>query len=135
MIIGFDYIGTWIFCYGQHLKRLPASLPEFMQRCHEFTCIAGEFNRYYVMKAQRELEKTPFKQEMLRDYYINDLEQFRDDFVQFLRELEAWMNSVTTEAQKKAPNVFRNPQTLPACIFERPVSFRSNQIAETTTGS
>lgn len=133
-IIGFDYISTWIQCYAMHLTTAPRSIFELSHLCSEFTCVLAAFDRYYVIKLQQGLEKTPFQQDMYQDYYVKGFEQFRDDFVQYLREVEDWMNSVSAEAQKRDPNVLQHPQTLPICIFERPESFRI-KAAEATKGS
>ena len=126
-ILGFDYIPSWIECYGAHLKTTPGSVLEFLQRCNELTTIVAGFNRNYVIKAQQGLEKTPFQQ----DHFTDQFEQFREEFAHYLRELEDWVNSLNAEAEKRVPNLLQHRRTWPTSIFERAKSFkRKNAVGQ-----
>jgi hypothetical protein len=84
-ILHSDYIWTWMQCFRCALNdEKPRSLWLFMRLCNQFTAIIAEYNRNYVLKAQRGIEQTPLGQE----YIIDQLEQFREDFNHFLREVE-----------------------------------------------
>ncbi len=124
-IIAFDYIPSWIRCYGIRLEIAPRSVSDFLRTCNEFTIIVAEFNRNYVIKAQQGLERTPFQQ----DHFTAQFEQFREEFAHYLRELEDWVNSVYAEVSKRAPSVLQLPHTLPTSIFERAKSFRGKSAA------
>ena len=93
---GVNYIGRWLTCFERRLAFPVRGIVSFMTRCQEFTIIVDEFNREYVGKAQKELEAG----KPIPDQYIHDLEQFREDFLAYLREFEQWADRLTNESRK-----------------------------------
>lgn len=93
-----DFIRRWWGCFRQQIEFPVTGLVSFMARCQEFTIIVDQFDREYVLRAHKDLESEP----PLPEQYIRDLEQFRDDFNAYLRELEQWAMKITNESHKLA---------------------------------
>jgi hypothetical protein len=120
-LLGSDYISTWIECFGRRLNLgTPNSFSAFMHSCNEFTAILNEYNRHYAIRIQRGIEKTPIDQ----DHIIDQLEQFREDFNQYLREIEEWSSNVTAGALKVEPTLYSHVQICPSASFEKVKTFR-----------
>ncbi len=126
-IIGSDYITTWIQCYRNHLQVNPRSLLEFLNMGYEFRSIVAAFNRNYVIKAQQGIERTPLPPGQA-SYWIDQLEAFRAEWADFLRDTEAWAHFVDETAAKRMPEFYRYAQTNPIRIFERVNPFRSRNF-------
>jgi hypothetical protein len=124
-ILNSDYIWTWMQCFKYDLNdEKPRSLMAFMRLCNQFTAILAEYNRNYVLKAQKGIEQTPLDQE----YVIDQLETFREDFSHYLREVEEWSNGVTASALKVEPDLHSNVQISPSNFFEKVKTFRKSKI-------
>lgn len=127
-ILNSDYIPNWMECFEAQIEIRPKSVLELLQKCHEFTVIVGEFNRNYVAKLQKGLEKTSLPQ----TDYVDKLEEFRDEFHHYLREVEEWANSVRLAAEKLIPNLYQHAKTIPISHFDRVKTFRTTQKAGQT---
>lgn len=124
-ILNSDYIWTWMQCYKNALNdEKPRSLLAFMRLCNEFTAILAEYNRNYVIQAQKGIEQAPLNQE----HIIDQLEQFREDFSHYLREVEEWANGVTASALKVEPELHNNVQISPCNYFDRAKTFRQSKM-------
>jgi hypothetical protein len=124
-VLGADYIWTWMQCYGNDLNdQQPRSLLPFMRLCNEFTAILNEYNQNYALKIQKGIEQVPLNQE----YVIDQLETFREDFNQYLREVEEWATEVTASALKVEPDLHSNVQISPCTFFEKVKTFRKSKI-------
>jgi hypothetical protein len=95
-IIGNDFITPWTACFAIQLKAPCHELKPFLARCREFCVIVKQFNEEYVIKAQKGLEASPRKS----DHMLAELEAFREEFAQFLREVEEWIDGISKEANQ-----------------------------------
>lgn len=113
-VLAGDYIASWFYAYREELSYAPTGVPQLLARCREFGNMVQQFNSYYVLRAQKHLAAaaTP-----LPEHSIAALEQFREEYNAFLRELESWMKGnasyiqslgVTTHAAiwQLAPTVY-----------------------------
>jgi len=123
-IIACDYIGNWLACFQQQLKLPAASVDVLVSRCREFTTIVNSFNRDYVLRAQKELGMVA----PLGNHYLDQLEEFREEFAAFLRDLEQWVNAFSAQAQGRIgePHYWG---IAPTCVFERTKTFRRTTVA------
>ena len=99
---------------------------DFLKTCYEFTTIVTEFNRNYVIKMQKGIEGRMMPEQAF--YWIDQLEQFMEEFTHFLRDVEEWAHSVDETAAKRMPDFYRHVQPAPAQIFERVSSFRPKNL-------
>ena len=124
-IISADYIESWLYCYREHLRSARASsLEQFLSQCREFSHIVQAFNSYYALPAQRKLAvATP-----LSDDIVSRLEEFREEYCAFLREIEPWAQGIANYLQSKG---VMDQSALwglaPTIHFERPKSFRQTK--------
>jgi hypothetical protein len=125
-LLGSDYIWTWVQCYGTGLNMdKPRSLLAFLQQCNELTAIISEYNRQYAHRTQKGIEQTPIEQ----DHVIDQLEQFRDEFNPYLREVEEWATRVNATAMKLEPNATMHIRIFPCTWFEKVKTFRKTKVA------
>lgn len=124
-IVACDYIGSWIHCFQQQLTSPAKSVDVLVARCHEFTAIVSRFNRDYVLRSQKELGTG----EPLNDYCIDQLEEFREEFAAYLRQVEQWAKSVSEQAQSRVTDPQRYWSIAPTPSFERVKSFRRTSTA------
>jgi hypothetical protein len=126
-LLGSDYIWTWVQCYGVGLNmQKPRSLLDFLRECNELTAIISEYNRQYAHKTQKGMEQTPIEQE----HVIDQLEQFRDDFNHYLREVEEWATGINASAMKLEPNATLHIRIFPCTWFEKVKTFRKTKEAK-----
>ncbi len=119
-LVSIDYIRSWIECYGAGLELAkPASLLTFLQKCNELTAIIGEYNRNYVLNAQKIFETAPPNPA----HILNDLEKFREEFAHYLREVEEWATSIKNGALRIEPNLYRLGRVIPCNSFEKANTF------------
>jgi len=123
-IIASDYIGSWLACFRQQLKLPAASVDVLVSRCQEFSTIVNSFNRDYVLRAQKELGMVA----PLSDHYLDQLEEFREEFAAYLRDLEQWVNAFSAQAQGRTGES-RYWGIAPTCVFERAKTFRRPTVA------
>jgi hypothetical protein len=119
IIVG-DYLGSWLNCYREQLTFSGASLRQFLSQSRAFGCIVQEFNRNYILRAQRELAaKSPLAEDS-----IAKLEEFREEYTAFLRAVESWAKGISSYLQ--AGGMTDNPslwRLAPINSFERAKSF------------
>jgi len=124
-IVAGDYIGSWLDCFRQQLGSPAGSLASFLQQCREFSSIVQAFNTNYVLRAQRQLALVP----ALPEYNLEQLDQFREEYNAFLRDIEPWAKSIGNYLESAAgiadqPILWR---TAPTSYFERVPSFRKTK--------
>jgi hypothetical protein len=119
IIVG-DYLGSWLYCYREQLNFPATSLRQFLSQCRTFSYIVQEFNRNYVLRAQRELAvKSPLAEDSTAK-----LEEFREEYAAFLRAVESWAKGISNYLQ--AGGMIDNPslwKLAPTNSFERAKSF------------
>jgi hypothetical protein len=124
-IISGDYIGNWFYCYQEQLRFPGMTLEHFLSQCREFSHILQAFNTYYVLHAQRKLAATT----PLSEDNIARLEEFREEYNAFLRDVEPWAQGIASYLQQSKG--VRDHSTLwglaPTNSFERPKSFRQTK--------
>jgi len=97
-VLAVDYIGTWLDCFKEQLRTDPPSLGAFILRCREFTLIVSDFNRNYVHRANKELAAAHLRQD-----YIEQLEEMRDEFHYLLRRTEEWARVIIDYGKENLP--------------------------------
>jgi hypothetical protein len=118
-IIGSNHISRWLCCFTKNMHSQTSDIDCFMARCQEFTVIVDQFNRDYVVKSQNELENGP----PLPAHHIHQLEQFREEFIAYLRDVDQWANRIA----KSRCDVVNGGQPLGTLLvsnFERVKTFR-----------
>ncbi len=123
-IVAGDYIGGWLSCYFYQLTFPAESLRQFLSHCRESSHIVQSFNTNYALRAQRQLAgKAP-----LSEHFVAQLEQFRDEYIAFLRAFELWAKGIANYLQSSGvtdqPTLWR---LAPTASFERPKSFKQNK--------
>lgn len=119
-ILGCDYFGQWIRCFDLRLRGPSDDIEEFLLRCREFTVIVASFNRDYVVRAHTELSL--FSPREL--HFIDQLEEFREEFNAFLRELENWAGNVNNYALHRFVQQETSWSFAATNYFERVKTFR-----------
>jgi hypothetical protein len=89
-ILNGSSVKRWLEFHTQSLCKSSKEIDFFILKCSEFTAIVDQFNRDYVLKAQSEL-----KGNMLAEPILDQLEDFREEFNVFLRDVERWAESFT----------------------------------------
>lgn len=120
-----DYIGDWLHCYREQLNAARKTIYPFLARCREFTNIIASFNRFYVLQAQSALAQS----RQLDEHFIDQLEEFREEFSAYLRDVEQWANSVRTWAEPRLGHLQNFWQLMPTANFERVKTFRRGQAS------
>ena len=120
-VYGAEYVSSWFDCFSKELEFEATSLRAFLNRCVQFITLVTDFNTSHVMPTQKQIEKSSFA---VPELFVDELEQFREDFNAFQRDVEGWANELSEYArlcwgesgwwQKHAPLVH----------FERVKSFR-----------
>lgn len=120
-IIAGDYIGSWLYCYREQLGFPINSLERFLHQSREFSHIVQAFNSYYVLPAQRKLAATA----QLSEDNIARLEEFREEYIAFLRDVEPWAQGIANYLRAGGVTDQHTLWALaPTNYFERPKSFR-----------
>ena len=109
-----DYVRTWLTCFREQLNTPVKSLVGFLRRCQEFGLIVDQFNRNYVQSIQKLLAN-----ETIQAHYIDQLDEFRDEFNDFLRDLESWSGGIGAYIR---PREFW--RLTPTSFFERVKTFQ-----------
>jgi hypothetical protein len=94
-IITGDHVNSWLFCYREQLAFPTSSYRQFLAQCRQFSHILQEFNRNYVLRAQKELAAKP----PLPEHAIAQLEQFREEYTAFRRSAESWGTAISDYLQ------------------------------------
>jgi hypothetical protein len=120
-VIVADYVGTWLYCYREQLTFRAKSLDQFLSQCREFSHILQAFNTDYALRAQKQLALAV----PLAEDSITQLEEFREEYIAFLRGYETWAKGIANYVQ--AGGVTDHPtlwRLAPTNHFARPKSFR-----------
>ena len=120
-ILGSDYIEEWLKCFAIQLASSCGSVYEFMCRCREFTTIVTEYNKNYIIKTQKSLERAPA--DLLPEYTTDQFEEFRERFSAYLNEVEQWADSVAVSSEKRV-HYDQFLQGVPHRHFDRVKSFK-----------
>jgi hypothetical protein len=84
-----DTIGKWLNTFREQLASPACSLHTFFRQCREFAVIVQEFNTA-AQRAQQHLVLEP----SLPDWSSAKLEEFKDEYNAFLRDMEAWSKGI-----------------------------------------
>jgi hypothetical protein len=117
-IIGSDFMPSWTGCFASQLQTPCRELKPFLARCREFCVIVRQFNQEYVIKAQRGLDEVP----RMSATAFAELESFREEFAQFLRDAEEWIDALNKEANQQLTTA-EQLQHGPFAHFERAKPF------------
>jgi hypothetical protein len=118
-----DYVGVWLSCFQEQLNSPAKPLTAFLRRWQEFAHIVDQFNRNYVQRIQNQLAD-----ESLQSHYVDQLEEFREEFNDFVRDLESWSGVVG--AYLRPRNLWR---PTPTSFFERVKTFLRAKPAGSTS--
>jgi hypothetical protein len=124
-IYGAEYVSSWIDCFEKELEFKATSLRAFLNRCAEFIALMSEFNTSNVIPCQKRFEKGNFA---VPDHFVDELEQFREDFNAFQRDIEEWANELGDYASFCC-GVGECWQHARVVRFERIKSFRLSKLA------
>lgn len=118
-ILPAHYAVAWVTAFQQQLAFSTGNVNCFMTRCEEFVSIVNQFNRDYVLRTQKAIERG----ERLKEHDIDDLERFREEFSAYLRLVEDWVERLVKawSAIEHDGKPFGTPF---ASHFERLKSFR-----------
>lgn len=122
---GADYVSSWLDCFNKELEFEATSLRGFLNRCAQFIVLMTEFNTGHVIPSQKRFEKGSF---VVPDHFVDELEQFREDFNAFQRDIEGWANELGDYARLRR-GVSEWWQRAPVVRFERVKSFRLSKLA------
>jgi hypothetical protein len=123
---GAEYLSSWFDCFYKELELEATSLRAFLHRCVQFITLVTEFNTSHVIPTQKQIEKGSFA---VPELFVDELEQFREDFNAFQRDVEGWANELSDYAR-----LFRDEggwwqRHAPVVHFERVKSFRRSKPA------
>lgn len=90
-ILGSEYAENWAHYLDLQLKTPSTSEQMFSNRAAEFTSLVNNFSRTEIQPAQKLISASgqPYS-----DSFLDALEQFREEFNAFTRELQKWASSV-----------------------------------------
>lgn len=118
-------VADWMGCFSEQLRYPCLSPRQLLARCCEFTRIVSEFNRNGVFQVQAGVAASA---PPIQEHYIDQLEQFREEFSAYLRELESWSKDVAERGKLRVrENEFF--QLSPTPYFERVKAFRRSTQA------
>jgi len=125
-IIVADYIGSWLYCYSEQLTFPAKSLDQLLSKCREFSHIVQAFNTNYAIRAQKQLAVA----KPLGEDSIVQLDEFREEYIAFLRAYETWAKGIANYVQVGGVTDHSALWRLaPTNHFERPKSFRQTKPA------
>jgi hypothetical protein len=122
-IIGYDFIPAWTQCFANQIKTPCFELKPFLGRCNEFCVIVRLFAREYVSKAQKQSVTSVQGSENA----LAELEAFREEFAQFLREVEDWVDALNNEAHPQLTYA-EQVENCPSGHFDRAKPFLTKVI-------
>lgn len=124
-LYGSDYISVWLDCFRSELKYPPTSLMKFFSRYQQFTALVNEFNRNHVNPIHNRIEKSAAK---LPERFVDQLEEFRDEFNPYLRSVEQWGTEILAYARFRFGDSAAW-QHAPMLSFDRLRPFRGSTTA------
>src|SRR5215469_7339088 len=125
-VYGAEYVSSWFDCFNKELEFEAASLRAFLNRSVEFTRLVSEFNISHVIPTQKQLEKGSFA---VPELFVDELEQFREDFNAFQRDVEGWASELSDYARLFCDERGWWQRPTPVIHFERVKSFRRSKPA------
>jgi hypothetical protein len=125
-VYGAEYVSSWIDCFSKELEFDPTSLRAFLNRCVQFITLVTEFNTSHVMPTQKQIEKGSFA---VPDLFVDELEQFREDFNAFQRDVEGWANELCDYARLSRDGGAWGQRHTPTVHFDRVKGFRRSKPA------
>jgi hypothetical protein len=130
-VYGAECVSSWFDCFYKELEFEASSLCAFLDRCAQFIVLVTEFNISYVIPTQKQIEKGSFA---VPDRFVDELEQFREDFNAFQRDVEEWANELSDYA-----SLFRDDggpwqRRTPVVHLERVKSFRRSKPQQSVAG-
>lgn len=126
-VYGAEYVSSWFDCFYMELEFEATSLRPFLNRCAQFIVLVTEFNTSHVIPTQKQIEKGSFT---VPDHFIDELEQFREDFNAFQRDVEEWANELSDYARLWGGEGGWWQRHTAAVHFERVKSFRRSKPAD-----
>jgi hypothetical protein len=120
-LYGAEYVSTWFDCLYEESELEAVSLRAFLNRCTQFVALMTEFNTCHVIPTQKQIEKGTFS---VPDHFIDELEQFREDYNAFQRDVEEWTNELRDYSRLGWGEGDWWRKHSPAVHFERVRSFR-----------
>jgi hypothetical protein len=125
-VYGAEYVSSWFDCFYEELEFKATSLRAFLNRCVQFIALVTEFNTSHVIPTQKQIEKGSFA---VPDHFVDELEQFREDFNAFQRDVEGWANELSDYASLFRAEGGWWQRDTPVVHFERVKSFRRSKPA------
>lgn len=123
-VYGAEYVSSWFDCFSKELEFEAISLRAFLNRCVQFITLVTEFNTSHVMPTQKQIEKSTFA---VPDLFVDELEQFREDFNAFQRDVEGWANELSDYARLSRDEGGWWQRHTPVVHFDRVKSFRRSK--------
>ena len=123
-VYGAEYVSSWFDCFSKELEFEAVSLRAFLNRCVQFITLVTEFNTSHVMPTQKQIEKNSFA---VPDLFVDELEQFREDFNAFERDVEGWANELSDYARLSCDVGGWWQRHTPVVHFDRVKSFRRSK--------
>jgi hypothetical protein len=123
-VYGAEYVSCWFDCFSKELEFEAISLRAFLNRCVQFITLVTEFNTSHVMPTQRQIEKSSFA---VPDLFVDELEQFREDFNAFQRDVEEWANELSDYGRSSRDEGGWRQRHTPIVHFDRVKSFRRSK--------
>jgi hypothetical protein len=125
-VYGAEYVSSWFDCFYKEQEFEATSLRAFLDRCAQFIALVTEFNTSHVIPTQKQIEKGSFA---VPDHFVDELEQFREDFNAFQRDAEEWANELSDDASLFGGEDGSWQRHTPIVHFERVKSFRRSKPA------
>jgi hypothetical protein len=125
-VYGAEYVSSWFDCFSKELEFETTSLRAFLNRCVQFITLVTEFNTSHVIPTEKHIEKGSFA---VHEHFVEELEQFREDFNAFQRDVEGWANEVSDYARIFGGESGWWQELTPVVHFERVKSFRRSKPA------
>jgi hypothetical protein len=122
-----DFIGSWFHSYREQLASQTEALHPFLARCREFGNLVQQFNSHYVLRTEKLLAVRTISQP---DEVIGQLEAFREEYNDFLRNVERWAKGINSYLQSLG--ITSHPalwNLAPTTFYAKPKSFGIKQPA------
>jgi hypothetical protein len=126
-----ECVSSWFDCFYKELEFEATSLCAFLDRCAQFIVLVTEFNTRYVIPTQKQIEKGSFA---VPDHFVDELEQFREDFNAFQRDIEEWANELSDHASFFRDDGGAWQRHAPVVHLERVKSFRRPKPQQSVAG-
>ena len=125
-VYGEEYVSSWFDCFSKELEFEATSPRAFLNRCVQFITLVTEFNTCHVTPTQKQIEKSSIG---VPDLFVDELEQFREDFNAFQRDVEGWANELSDYARLSCDEGGWWQRHTTIVHFDRVKSFRRSKPA------